>query len=302
MRKPDFFIVGAPKCGTTSMSEYLKQHPEIFVSEPKEPHFFGTDLKSLWSDRFERYRDKDKYLSLFADVRDEKRVGEASPWYLYSRQAAVEIKQFNPVSRIIIMLRNPVEMVYSLHGQQLYNGNEDIFDFEEALEAEEDRRNGRRLPETAHNPAALFYTDTARYCGQVQRYFDVFGRENVHIIVFDDFIGDTSQVYRETLEFLEVAPDFQLQFAVHNPAKSIRSTRLHRFTVARPAFLRRVKWVLPNSLRRRMVKSLVRFNVRKGSRPPLSQELRHRLQQDFMEEVEGLSVLLDRDLTHWCRT
>jgi hypothetical protein len=105
MKKPDFFIVGAPKCGTTSLSEYLKQHPEIFMSEPKEPHFFGTDLESYWGGRFERYRDVHKYLSLFANVQDEIRVGEASPWYLYSKRAAEEIKQFNPASRIIILLR-----------------------------------------------------------------------------------------------------------------------------------------------------------------------------------------------------
>ena len=301
MRKPDFFIVGAPKCGTTSMSEYLKQHPDVFVSEPNEPHFFGADLQSHWSDRFDRYRDREKYLSLFDDARDEKRAGEASPWYLYSRRAASEIKQFNPSASIIIMLRDPVAMVYSLHGQQLYNGNEDIFDFEAALDAEEERRNGRQLPKTAHNPAALLYRDTARYTEQVRRYFEVFGRERVHIIIFDDFIGDTQGVYRETLEFLGVAPDFQPGFEIHNPAKSIRSPVLHRFTVARPEFLSKIKWILPYSLRRMVIGSLEGFNVRKESRPPMSPELRALLNQEFQVEVESLSTLLGRDLTHWCQ-
>jgi len=282
------------------MSEYLKQHPEIFMSEPKEPHFFGTDLKSHLSDRFERYRERDKYLSLFANVRDEKRVGEASPWYLDSKRAAYEIRQFNPSSSIIIMLRNPVDMIYSLHGQQLYNGNEDIVDFETALNAEKDRKNGRRIPKAAHNPAALLYTDTARYSEQVQRYFEVFGREKVHVIIFDDFVSDTVGVYRETLEFLDVEPNFQPGVKIYNSAKSIRSVALRHFSIARPVYLRKIKWMLPLPLRRKMINALVRFNVREAARPPMNPDLRSRLKREFSAEIEKLSTLLGRDLTHWC--
>src|SRR3989339_415720 len=137
MRKPDFFIVGAPKSGTTAMCTYLKQHPEIFMPEKKESHFFGTDLNSP---RF--IRDKKIYLSLFSKAKDERRVGESSVWYLYSKKAASEIKEFSPSASIIIMLRNPVDMLYSQHSQFLYNGNEDIACFEEALNAEQDRRRG----------------------------------------------------------------------------------------------------------------------------------------------------------------
>lgn len=301
MKKPDFFIVGAPKCGTTSLSEYLKQHPQIFISEPKEPHFFGTDLESHWGGRFERYRDVDKYLSLFANVQDEIRVGEASPWYLYSKQAAGEIKQFNPASRIIIMLRNPVDMIYSLHGQQLYNGNEEIVDFESALDAENDRRNGLRIPRTAHNPAALFYTDTAKYSEQVQRYFDVFDGERVHVIIFDDFVSDTAVAYRETLRFLNVDTDHQPQFEVHNPSKKIRSVALKRFLMVRHLYSHSIKWVVPSTLRRKMINSLERLNVKQAVRLPMRPELRSRLQKEFLADVDKLSTLLSRDLTYWCQ-
>src|SRR5882672_1680365 len=114
MRKPDCFIVGAPRCGTTAMYTYLGQHPEIFMSARKEPHFFGTDLSSP-----ALVRDEQQYLSLFAKAQNEKRAGEASVFYLYSQRAAREIHAFCPSARIIIMLRNPVEMMYSLHSRHL---------------------------------------------------------------------------------------------------------------------------------------------------------------------------------------
>ncbi|MBA2556652.1 MAG: hypothetical protein H0V12_04785, partial [Chloroflexi bacterium] len=145
--RPDFFIPGAPKSGTSSMYEYLRQHPEIYLPSLKEPRHFCPDQDS-GSDRDGLFfvRDRDEYLALYAGVRGEKRIGDASVQYLYSRVAAERIREFNPDARFIVMLRNPVHMAYSLHGQRLAGGGEDIEDFGEALEAEADRREGRRLP------------------------------------------------------------------------------------------------------------------------------------------------------------
>ena len=128
--RPNFFIVGAPKCGTTALHAYLDAHPEIFMSHYKEPRFFGSDLRQR------RRPTKSQYFSCFARARNEKRVGEASVLYLYSKCAAAEIKEFCPEARIIIMLRDPVEMLHSKHSQSIFSGNEVINDFEEALEAE----------------------------------------------------------------------------------------------------------------------------------------------------------------------
>src|SRR5258706_10449866 len=110
INNPDFFIVGAPKCGTTAMNDYLGQHPDIYMA-PKELHYFGADLKI-----------KDKisesaYLQYFKNAGNKKILGEASVWYLFSGTAAKEIKNFSPDAKILIMLRNPVEVVYSLHSQ-----------------------------------------------------------------------------------------------------------------------------------------------------------------------------------------
>ena len=220
--RPNFFIVGAPKCGTTALHAYLDAHPEIFMSHYKEPHFFGSDL------RRRRRPTKSQYFSCFARARNEKRVGEASALYLYSKRAAAEIKEFCPEARIIIMLRDPVEMLYSKHSQSIFSGNEVINDFEEALEAEADRKLGLRIPRGVKLDAILFYRDIGRYTEQVQRCFDVFGRANVHVIVYDDFQDDTASVYRETLRFLGVDQEFQPCFEVKNPNKVVRNRVLHR--------------------------------------------------------------------------
>ena len=142
MRKPDFFIVGAPKCGTTAMQYYLSQHPDIFLPE-KEMDFFGNDLL------FTHPRCTiEQYLAHFdtPEAKFRRRVGEKSVFYLYSKRAAYEIRDFAGAADIIIMLRNPVDMLYSLHSHMLRTGGEEIEDFRAALEDESIRKPGARLP------------------------------------------------------------------------------------------------------------------------------------------------------------
>lgn len=137
MTRPNFFIVGAPKCGTTSLYEYLRSHPQVFMPEKKEPEHFSDDLD--WRNVMLRHRvaDRDDYLSLFDPApAHAAAVGEASTWYLFSEAAAGAIHDFNPEARIIIMLRDPVKMMYSLHGQFLKDCNEVIEDFAQAIAAE----------------------------------------------------------------------------------------------------------------------------------------------------------------------
>jgi hypothetical protein len=300
MRKPDFFIVGAPKCATTSMYEYLKQHPEIFMPKKKEPHFFGTDIVTP-----SKYiRDKNEYLSLFAEAQDERRVGEASVWYLYSELAAAEIKAFCPSARIIIMLRNPVDMIYSLHSEFLYHGQEEIEDFGSALEAEEDRKRGLHIPGncTHYSAKIFFYREVARYTSQIQRYLDVFGRENVHIIILDDLRRRIAQIYREMLRFLDVSPKFQPDFRIINSSKALRNKTLQNFLNNPPRLVHVVaKSLTLPAVRQILISKLLRLNRRHDCRRPMAPELRQRLQEEFTPEVESLSELLCRDLTHWIR-
>ena len=292
--KPDFFIVGAPKCGTTALYEYLRAHPQIYMSPVKEPHFFGSDLKLRWRPT------KSQYFSYFAMAKNEKRVGEASVRYLYSKCAAAEIKEFCPEARIIIMLRNPVDMIYSRHSQNIFAMNDDIKDFEVSLEAEEDQKLDLRVPRDAKSVEQLFYRDAARYSEQVQRYFEAFGRENVHVIVYDDFKDDTASVYRETLRFLDVDQEFQPRFEVKNANKVTRSRILQWILQNRRSpLIRAARLLLPFRFRMKVSPAIQILYTSYVPRPPMDPELRRRLQAEFAPEVGRLSELLGRDLTHW---
>ena len=183
-RKPNLFIVGAPKSGTTALWTYLRQHPDIYTAGKdhydsdlpaaggKEYQYFGGDLASNIDTR----RSLESYMAVFAPASDERYLLDASPMYLCSELAAVEIAAFSPEARAIAVLRNPVDMMYSLHGEALFQGDEDIVDFEEALGAEDDRRQGKRIPPTCQGALwSLFYRDVARYADQLDRFFDALG-------------------------------------------------------------------------------------------------------------------------------
>ncbi len=290
--KPNFLIVGAPKCGTTAMNDYLAQHPDIFIPEIKEVHFFGRDLHITKG----ALRDEAAYRGLFDEVQ-ESVAGEASVWYLYSKTAAQEIHAFNPDMKIIVMLRNPPDMLYSQHSQFLYNGNEDIEDFREALAAEPDRKAGRRIPPSAHLVDGLFYSETVKYAEQLGRYIDTFGRERIHVILYDDFRTDLEGTYRGVLAFLGVREDFVPEFAVINPNKRARSKLLRDFVQEPPESLKRLsRFFFPRALRQRVMKGLDKANIRYEARPPLEPTLRRELEVRFAPEVAKLEVLLGRPL------
>lgn len=308
--KPNFFIVGAPKCGTTSLHEYLQHHPDVFMPFYKEPHFFGSDLEGS---RFRQFRDKpDRYLKLFRDARGEKRIGESSPWYLASQCAAAEIYDYDPRAKIIIMLRNPIDMMYSMWSQFRYSGNEQIETFEEALAAEADRRAGKCIRRAAHCITGLQYRMMTRFSGQLSRYFERFGAENVRVIIFDDFRADTASVYKSVLEFLEVDTCFQTTFHIRNPNKEARWDWLQQRIVDsgfslmllkdRLTYLATTHSLVPYVYRTRAVEGVIAAYTKYERRSPLTPELRRCLAAEFEAEIDALSALLDRDLSHWYRT
>ena len=303
VKKPDFFVVGAPKCGTTALNQYLSAHGEIFLGR-KEMHYFGSDLK--FGSQFYR-RDEQAYLAEFEACGDATRIGESSVWYLFSRTAAQEIKAFNPEARIIIMLREPATMMYSMYHQFLCDGNEHLSTFEEALKAEDDRRAGRQLSRQNYFAQGMLYRAAARFTDQVKRYFDVFGREQVQVIIYDDFAKDTAGLYAQTLEFLGVSPgkvDPGMNFGVVNGNQSVKSTALRAFL--QDPWVRgtavRLRPLLPKAafaLLQEVGQHLNSKNLRPAKRTPFEPELRMSLQREFAPEVERLSELLGRDLTHW---
>lgn len=310
-KRPDFFIVGAPKCGTTALNHYLAAHPDIFMAR-KETHFFGADLR--FGPQLQFYRCyPEEYWTAFAGRNGEARAGESSVWYLFSRKAAQEIKEFNPRARIIIMLRNPVAMLYSLYCQFVADGNEHLPTFREALAAEADRQAGRRLGRQTYFAQALVYRETARFPEQVRRYFDVFGRDRVHVIIYDDFSAETARIYRQALDFLGVAPaGFDRKFEVingnANGNNSVRSPALRailndpfvrRTTVNLRAWLPRGIFMMIKNTGLRL--NQLNFNDKQKKRQPLEPELRNSLAREFAPEIERLSDLLGRDLTYWSK-
>lgn len=298
MRKPNFFIVGAPKCGTTAMSEYLKSHPNIFMCYPKEPHFFAPDVM-----RSPYVRNMDEYLGLFGSCTEaEFAVGEASADYLMSKVALPEIRSFAPDGKIVVMLRKPAELVWSFHNQLVKNGLEPVLSFEDAWNLQEDRRRGKRVPRMCEAPALLQYKSVGELGRQLNFAMSAFSRERIHVVLFDDLLADPLVEYKKVLAFLGVPDDGRVEFPRVNESIRYRwawagqfPKRLRRY-VARPlAVLRRKAGFRGTGI----IKILDSWNTARASRLPLGAEFSKYLNEVFKEEVEMLEALLGRDLSHW---
>ena len=299
-RHPYFFILGAPKCGTTALSEYLRQHPRVFMSTPKEPHYFCDDFDYYYAPG---RRTLEHYLHLFDDADPSYlAVGEASVWYLYSATAAANIAAFAPRARTVVMVRNPLEMVPSLHGQLLYEVDEDEPDPARAWALQEPRARGERLPPGVRVPAFLQYGGAAMLGAQLRRVYASIPREQVLVIVFDDLRADPGAVYRRTLEFLDVPDDGRTEFPRVNPNTVHRAPTVARLTQRPPraalAAARAVKRV--TGVKRLGVLDRVRARNRvEAERAPLDAAFLDTLAEHFRDDVALLSELVGRDLTHW---
>lgn len=277
------------------MDRYLSQHPDIFMGV-KESHFFSPEV----------VRDKafvcpkERFDSFFAEVTDQTIIGEGSVHYLVSREAAKNIHAFNPDSKILIHVRNPVDFLYSHHSQQVFEGYEDIKDFEAAYDAVEDRRKGLRINDKCRFEMILDYPEMANFADQIQRYFDVFGRDQVMVTLFDDFKRDTAAVYRDTLLFLGVDPDFRPEFPVVNPNKKVRSRALMNFIRNTPDWVTFCSnLLLPLSARTEIKAWIKRKNTKFEERDPMDPVFRARLVREMAPRIEELSKLLNWDLSHW---
>lgn len=302
---PNLFIVGAPKCGTTAMHTYLGQHPDIFMANYTENNYFATDLIPL----DDQFRLDENYFALFKDARDQKIIGEKSVYYLLSKIAAHNIHNFNPDAKIIIMLRNPVDMLQSFHAQQIYNTDEEITCFEDALNAENGRRNGTiKINDRLRIKGKLFYSEVVAYTEQVKRYLSLFNKDQVQIIIYDDLKKDTAAVYRNTLEFLNVDPTFKPDFPIINARKVIiRHTNDRK---DKNAIVHFIKEIIKATISRQLCSNLCRplaNNELKADAcsypqyPVMDPLTRKQLQEKYRPEVERLSVLLGRDLSFWCK-
>lgn len=294
--KPDFFIVGAPKCGTTSLYYYLSQHKNIFLA-PKELYFFGNDFTYL-----NGKSSLNHYQSFFKDAQQGQLIGEASVWYLFSKKAAAEIKAYNSNSKIIIMLRQPTDMIYSLHQHQLFNGNENITDFETALKAQDERAEGEKIPQQLGCPIeGLQYLQVGKYYEQVERYFNVFGKKNVHIVWFDDFKNELQTEYEKICAFLGILPLKSIDLSIQNKRQKARSKGFTKLLKHRSATaIKLIKTILPSrKLRYKLLDFFWKMNSKSAPKAILPNTLKLRLDDYFLEDIKHLDKLTNKNLSNW---
>lgn len=302
MKRPNFFLIGAPKCGTTAMAQYLAESPHVFMPHLKEPSFWSVDIPLPPGDFLAGYpRTLDDYLDLFRGAsRQHVAIGEASTSYAWSEIALPRILEFQPDAKFICMVRNPLEMVYALHATEVFFLNEPDGDFESAW---------RRRKERAHSPdpnlrVKLDYRRIAGLGTHVARLFREVPPHQRHVIVFDDFVRNAKQCYEDLLAFLEIPSDGRSTFPVVNGAKEHRFNFLPRLLMQPPRWARPwLKDVCHPLLRRLGIRNvrgslLETFSV-KRPRAKLPPQFIRELIDTFQDEVALLSQELGRDLSHW---
>ncbi len=291
MPMPNFFIVGAAKCGTSSLYYYLKQHPQVFMSEAKEPQFFLDDKGGV--------NDRAVYERLFEAVTDEKAVGEATTAYLYAEESPGLIKAAVPDARIIILLRNPAEMAYSLWRYICRIGKRgESLSFVDALKAEDGRMKDPefRMGETWH--AQFYYFHRGLYYEQVKRYIDTFGRDNVKVFIFEDFAKDPVRICREAFMFLGVYPDFVPDLRKKNVG-NVRHRGLKKLLSEPTPYQAKMMAVIPEGIRKPLNDLLVDLNSRRPK--PMDRRLRRELLDKYAPDIKRLEGLIGRDLSHWLK-
>jgi Sulfotransferase family len=300
-RVPDFFVVGHAKSGTTALYAMLSQHPQLFLGI-KEPRYFATELHFR-----DRPGDTPKtladYKAWFAAAAPDQLVGDVSPDYLWSEHAPRLIAEAQPQARIVAILREPASFLHSLHRQWLRHYVETESDFRKAIELEQPRREGREIPPDTYWPKGLFYTEHARYLQQLRRYHELFGRERVLVLVYDDYRRDNEATVRSVLRFLQVDEHVPIHARESNESVQVQAPRLHgllrKLTIAeQPAFRaanRSLKAITPKGLRQHAL-STVRKRVVFGEPAAPDERFMAELRSRFKPEVVALGEYLDRDL------
>ena len=299
--KPNLFIVGQPKTGTTALHQFLGQHPEIYMSSIKEPHFFCADFhlesdRAYGKQRFYDFRSESAYLQLFSKAKNVKIAGESSTNYLYSQVAAEKIYNFNPDAKIIIVLREPAKFLYSLHSHYVKFTEENEPDFLTALALETQRKQEEALSPRVTSPSYLYYSQRVQYYQQVKRYCDRFKPEQIKVIIFEEFKSANEQIFREVLEFLGVEPNFTPEYSAINVNKEVKFKAVNNLLnnpVAKSISKNLLSQEFNDFVRDNIVEKLLWHQAPKAKIP---EEIKLQLRQQYQPEVAKISELLQLDL------
>ena len=297
---PNFLIVGAAKSGTSSLHNYLNQHQDVFMPsyntkgiKVKEPRFFIKDLVEhrlhygVWN--------WEEYISLFDSVKDEKAIGESTVLYLYYYNHSIKnIKKYlGEDVKIIIMLRNPVDRAYSAF-HHVSRGFKEQYTFEKALEMEEDR-----LDIDPYLTPMVMYKDMGMYSEMVRAFKNSF--KNVHIILYDDFRDNTEKEMIKTFDFLGLTNDENIDFITrHNVGgKRWRNKYMKYIFMKSNWFKSLLKILIPKKIRYSLRKKMVNISTKEVVE--MNVNTRQKLKSDFKEDVQKLSKIINRDVTHWTK-
>lgn len=303
MPRPTFFVLGAPKCGTTALYQWLSAHPGVFLPA-KELHHWGGDLHHR-----RPARSLADYEALFDGARPDQVVGEVAVWYLMSEAAPEELRAYSPQARVIAMLRSPVELIESLHSQLLYSGEEDLTDLAAALAAQEDRRAGRRIPRSTHAgleappDECLQYRRVVDFAPQVRRWRQALGPERVLVLLQDELKADPAGTWARVVDFIGADPAFTPDFTVVNPNKRAKSQAARKLIQG----LRWGPWnrLVPRGRLRTAFRQgferLQALNTSFERRPAGDPAVRAALRAELLPGIEALEKELGRDLSAWKR-
>lgn len=295
---PNFLIVGAAKCGTSSLHNYLNQHSDIFLpsytkngKKVKEPRFL---IKNLVKDRLhDGVWSIEEYQDLFVNTQRYFAVGESTVLYLYFYEEAIKnIKKYlGEEVKIIIMLRNPIDRAFSAYNFLKRKGVKEQLSFDEALKQEP-----KRMKEDNQTPMIL-YKSMGMYYDMVNSYLKNF--KHVHIIYYDDFKNNTNQVVDQVLSFLGASNNHNIdttkQYNVGG--KNWRYNWLRNLFL-KDNFIKKIsKYLVPNFIRKRMAKILISFFIKEATE--MKKETRKELIDFFKQDVIKLSNLVGKNLDHW---
>jgi Sulfotransferase family len=302
-RFPDFFLIGAPRCGTTALSRYLADNPQVCFSTEKEPHYFSLlaphaaldDLETVYLAR---------YFSHYGD--GHKAIGEGSTSYLYSLPALQRILWINAQAKFIVLVRNPLEMLPSYHLRLLFSVMEEVEDFATAWRLQEERARGERIPKLCLAPQLLLYREVGKFGAQVERLYRLAGRDQALVLLFDDLVRDPGAVYKQVLAFIGVEDDGRTRFQRKLGSKMYRYRWLQQLLYAPlgrnapvvDTWYRRLNQKKASG-RKSWLKRVARWNMIKVRPAPLAPAMRETLRATFAPDVAKLSTLLHRDLSHW---
>jgi hypothetical protein len=277
MRWPSFLLIGAAKSGTTAVYRYLQQHPQVFLSEPKEPRFFAfeghpLDFKGLRGDSWRRefYTTRDRYLALFAGAGDRHAVGEASVMYLSEAGTAARIHRYVPEMKIMAILRDPVERAFSNFVYLRAEGRESVEEFGDALRAEQERRSANWI-------SWFYYRGRGMYGEQLKPYYSLFDRKQIRVWLYEDLVNDPARMTREMFAFLGVDESFQPDFSQkHNVTRIPARPWLGALMKGRPW----LDWLA-------------------APKPVFPPDVRARLRESYREDLLLAEDLIGRDLSEW---